>query len=707
MDPSTEDRSLTLAAREGDREAFETLIQRHYSTVYLTALAHLHSPDAAEDLAQEVFLRAFLSLRALNAPDRFGPWVVRVARNLAIDWVRHGQRSSRLLPTLSLDESTMEIPDYDAERADARLAREEEGAALRDALQTLPVEIREVVLLHYAEDLTFSEIGDRLGVHRTTVKRQVDKALGLLRGKLEPWLRRSAVSLRPGRSAVARASHVILVASALSAASRAALIAEAGPIATVAAAGLTGAGVGGGAATLSAGAGGGGVWAAFSQLPSTLLAGIQAMTVVQKLAAVLGVIALALGGGVAYRQFQTGPAANTPSATTPRGPEAAPEIPETNAAPSTDATTGEASSADEGGKPLGEKTGGGSDDTQPTAPAGSAGAADDTGHEGESEPNGDEPTGQTGGTEMVPSLLAPIETVYTPRAGSLPAAIPTGIPTVIPTGKPARNAANRPAFESNAATGAGDATEEATTIPDEAANNSEVRLPLTQRDSPVPYTVEITPVETLPAYAPSLIDDGFELRSATIREIVSQGWSTRRSRVMSDVPLPETRYHIRIIAGKERGRSWPYDEDPLKEEILAQELEWNWGLTVRRGTRMVEAYVLTAPNGTSAALAPSKTPPGSSTAHSTTQNYSRESEGDIMHLTCVSVPIGDVASSVEGFLESPVLDETRLTGRYDFEMKFRSDDRKGSALKVPKALGLELTKERRELEMVVIGRAAR
>lgn len=84
------DTALIEAVRAGDQSKFEALLERHFRLVYLIALARLRSPEIAEDLAQEVFLRAYLHLGELAEPAQFGPWVARVARNLAIDWLRRG-----------------------------------------------------------------------------------------------------------------------------------------------------------------------------------------------------------------------------------------------------------------------------------------------------------------------------------------------------------------------------------------------------------------------------------------------------------------------------------------------------------------------------------------------------------------------------------------------------------------------------------------
>jgi RNA polymerase sigma-70 factor, ECF subfamily len=85
------DLELVSQARHGDTTAFGELIERHQGVVFAVALSHLRQREAAEDLAQDVFLRAWLHLEVLRDGARFGAWVARLARNLALDWVRAGQ----------------------------------------------------------------------------------------------------------------------------------------------------------------------------------------------------------------------------------------------------------------------------------------------------------------------------------------------------------------------------------------------------------------------------------------------------------------------------------------------------------------------------------------------------------------------------------------------------------------------------------------
>jgi len=221
------DEMLVRAAREGQAAAFDALTSRYYGMVYAIAFSRLSDRDQAEDLAQEVFLRAYLLLGQLHAPAQFAAWLSRMARNLAIDWIRRGERASRLMPQVPIDDSHAQIPDRQTPSARDQAAGAEEDSALKRALARLAPEHREIVLLHYMEGMSTREIGERLGMHQSTVSRQMNRALQGLHGLLEPVLREGTERMRARPAAQARALGVTAGVAALPLALKAKLAAGA------------------------------------------------------------------------------------------------------------------------------------------------------------------------------------------------------------------------------------------------------------------------------------------------------------------------------------------------------------------------------------------------------------------------------------------------------------------------------------------------
>lgn len=207
-----------------DAAEFEALVRRHIGVVHAIALARLRDRDAAEDLAQEVFLRALLQFDPGAGTAAFGPWTVRVARNLATDWVRRGRTRSAVLPAGNLDaEEVANIVDESPSPRD-RANQRQEGDALDSALRKLPDDLREAILLRYMEGLTKREIAERLELHPSTVGRQIDRALEMLKEHLGGVLEERLAASRPRPQRVARTVAMAAAVCALAPEAKAALL---------------------------------------------------------------------------------------------------------------------------------------------------------------------------------------------------------------------------------------------------------------------------------------------------------------------------------------------------------------------------------------------------------------------------------------------------------------------------------------------------
>jgi len=217
------DEELVCRAREGDRPAFERLIERHFGTVYALAYARLAQSEAAEELAQEVFLRAYLFLDDTEGPLPLGAWITRAAHNVASDWARRGQRTSSLVSSVPVGGSRAGVSAGRAGAASEDPAGRGRNWVLRQAIFRLPLSQRDFVLLHCTEGLETREIAELLAVPLATVQAELQRGMISLRGMLEPILRESAQSLGPRPAASERALAVIRRASVLPQSARATL----------------------------------------------------------------------------------------------------------------------------------------------------------------------------------------------------------------------------------------------------------------------------------------------------------------------------------------------------------------------------------------------------------------------------------------------------------------------------------------------------
>jgi len=212
-----------VAAALTQPEAFEHLVERYYPLIFTIARARLGNVETAEDLAQEVVLRLHLHLHRLRNNVAFPRWIRQVTRNLASNWAASGQVRSRLLPLISLEDVATTL--YDARAQDARSAaqRKQERSMLELAIRRLPAALQEVVLLHYAEGLSKSDVARQLGMHPSSAGRYLDRALVLLREDLRPLLTQAARPLASTRRAAVPAGAVAIAIATMPAPARAAV----------------------------------------------------------------------------------------------------------------------------------------------------------------------------------------------------------------------------------------------------------------------------------------------------------------------------------------------------------------------------------------------------------------------------------------------------------------------------------------------------
>lgn len=158
------DADLVERAREGDLGAFDRLVARHRMRLYAIARQITGDREAAQDLVQECFLRAFRSLGALREHHRIGQWLNTIVRREAQAWLRDGQRRPEPMDTAGLRgmpaiwQVASGVPGELAERVGS-------------ALTVLTERERQVMILHYLEGRSCEEIGGRLKLSTGSVKR--------------------------------------------------------------------------------------------------------------------------------------------------------------------------------------------------------------------------------------------------------------------------------------------------------------------------------------------------------------------------------------------------------------------------------------------------------------------------------------------------------------------------------------------------------
>lgn len=184
------DDALLAAARSGDYASFERLYEMHRDAVYRFAYQMTHSRDAAEDITQETFVRAFENLHRFRNDAKFTTWILRITSNLCTDRARMSQRRQTLeqqeagsgLEWMTVGTSINPVEEMERERR---------AVIVRKAVQGLPVHHRTVIILRDFEERDYEEIAQILNCSVGGAKLRVLRARRALRDRLLPLLKDS------------------------------------------------------------------------------------------------------------------------------------------------------------------------------------------------------------------------------------------------------------------------------------------------------------------------------------------------------------------------------------------------------------------------------------------------------------------------------------------------------------------------------------
>lgn len=181
-----EERQLVRLAQEGSPEAFEELVRKYQPKVFSMAMSFTRNRQAADDLAQEVFLKAYLALPRFHGRSEFGTWLYRISVNHIKDFLRKKGRAKEV----SL-EDVREISFSDreqAERAEEEREIEARRTIVRKLVEGLPEKYRIILTLRDVQGLAYEEISRILKLSPGTVDSRLHRARRMLRVRLAPHL---------------------------------------------------------------------------------------------------------------------------------------------------------------------------------------------------------------------------------------------------------------------------------------------------------------------------------------------------------------------------------------------------------------------------------------------------------------------------------------------------------------------------------------
>lgn len=175
------DELIAAAVQMGDVDAFGELMDRYEAKLKRYGRKFLARQNDIEDLVQDVFIKAYEHMQSFDTSLRFSPWIYRIAHNLFVNELKRKSKYS-----IAAFDPDVILPFLPAkETADSDLLDSESKEEIDKLIGALPVKYREVVVLHYLEEMSYQEISDILQIPVNTVGVRMTRARHKLKGLYE------------------------------------------------------------------------------------------------------------------------------------------------------------------------------------------------------------------------------------------------------------------------------------------------------------------------------------------------------------------------------------------------------------------------------------------------------------------------------------------------------------------------------------------
>lgn len=180
MRPNNPEQNILESAKNGNLKSFEKILFQYEKAIFNYLLKITGQKQDAEDLAQETFIKLYLSLDKIEIDKSFKAWLYKIATNTAYDWLRRKKKQ----PFLSNIEDIQEKIESETNKSDPAYYMEQKET-VNAGLDKINPAHRSVLLLYYFQDFSYGEIADILGIPVNTVKTHLYRAKRSLKEKIQ------------------------------------------------------------------------------------------------------------------------------------------------------------------------------------------------------------------------------------------------------------------------------------------------------------------------------------------------------------------------------------------------------------------------------------------------------------------------------------------------------------------------------------------
>ncbi len=169
-----EDHKLILRAKDGDMDAFESLVKKYQKPVYALCRRMTGEHQSADDLSQETFIKAYISLQKFKDGKSFFSWIRKIALNNSLNYLKKRKREEPLgIRELKVTENINSTPQ---ELPQEQLLRNGMEVKFKEALEALPLDQKTVFILRVLENLSYKAIADLLNIPEGTVMSRLSRS---------------------------------------------------------------------------------------------------------------------------------------------------------------------------------------------------------------------------------------------------------------------------------------------------------------------------------------------------------------------------------------------------------------------------------------------------------------------------------------------------------------------------------------------------